>query len=165
MKKIVREVSVILSLVLFLSASSVFASASVKKEANSSSAPQFSLTTVSGKTVSLKDFKGKNVVLFFFTTWCLWCRKKFPALIKDQQQYKSDGVELVIIDVGESQAKVSSFIEKQGIPFDILLDRDTKVSEDYDVVGIPNFVLVSSEGNIVYSDNDMPNNYNKIFGK
>ncbi|HAJ57751.1 MAG TPA: thiol-disulfide oxidoreductase [Candidatus Omnitrophica bacterium] len=165
MKKILRKVFIVLLSFLFLSAPAVHAYSSVDKAAGLGQSPDFSLSTVSGKTVSLEDSRGKNVVLFFFTTWCPWCRKKFPELVKNQERYKNDGVELIIIDAGESRAKVLSFVQKQGIPFDILLDVDMKVSEDYDIVGIPAFVLISEDGRILYRDNDMPDNYKKIFGK
>ncbi|HQP92271.1 MAG TPA: TlpA family protein disulfide reductase, partial [Candidatus Omnitrophota bacterium] len=84
-------------------------------------APSFSLEGIDGSTVALSDMKGKNVMLFFFATWCPWCRKSIPDIIKNQPKLKKDNVEVLLIDAGESKAKVASFAEKQEIPFNILL--------------------------------------------
>ena len=128
-------------------------------------APDFALTSVSGKTVSLKDFKGKNVILFFFATWCPYCREKIPGLTQNYALYQSQWIDVVLIDAGESQQKVESFAKKQGLSFDILLDKDSKVSESYGVMGIPTFVLINKEGMIVDEDNELPGNYQDLLMK
>ena len=158
---------IILTAVLFLSVLSldnVFASASsgFKGGQEMPLASDFSLPTVAGSTVALKDFKGKGVILFFFTTWCPYCRHTLPVLAKNYQEYQNQGFELLVIDAGESKPKVSSFIAKESFPFDILLDGDTTVAEAYNVVGVPTFVLVSKQGRIVYSGNDMPAHYKEL---
>ncbi len=163
MNKIIGKTVIVL--LLFLFSINAFASASMPKEGVGTLASDFTLSSISDKTVSLNDFKGKNVILFFFTTWCPWCRKKFPDLEKNQEKYKKDGIELVVIDAGESRAKVASFASKIGTSFDILLDRDMNVADDYGVVGVPSFVLISDEGYVLYKDNDLPDDYNKIFSR
>ncbi|MEK7849645.1 MAG: TlpA disulfide reductase family protein [Candidatus Omnitrophota bacterium] len=125
----------------------------------------FTLDTVGGKTVSLKEAKGKGVILFFFTTWCLYCRQKFPSLSKDYETFRREGFELFAIDAGESQAKVSSFLSKVNPPFDVLLDKSTAVSEAYGIVGVPTFILISKSGVIVYEGNDLPRGYKDLLNK
>ncbi len=166
MKMMNKFFAVILSVAFFSSSSFCFATGLMDKSEQSASSKDFSLETVGGKTVTLSDFKGKSsVLLFFFATWCPWCRKKLPELIKNESKYKKEGIELLLIDAGETQSKVASFAEKQEVPFDILLDKDTKVAEDYDIVGVPTLVLISKAGNIVYSGNDIPDNYRKLLGE
>lgn len=162
MKKTMKRVTVYLFLSLFLFTSNVFAASTRGGKPESVVAPHFNLKTMKGQAVSLADLKGKNVIIFFFTTWCPWCRKKIPSLVKNEPRYKSEGIELLLVDVGESQAKVFSFASKNSIPFDILLDRDMKVSQDYDVVGVPTVVLISGDGRVVYNGNDLPSNYKEI---
>jgi len=143
---------------------SALALASAKEEkAQDDMAADFKLDTASGKTVHLKELRGKDLVLLFFATWCPYCQKKIKNMTKNQETYKKDGVEIILIDVGESARQVSSFASKEKVPFDILLDMDSKTAMEYDVRGVPTFVLVSKEGKILYFDNEMPSNYKKIF--
>ena len=165
MKKMMKCIAVVLSVLFLFSSSYCMASATLESASQNALAPAFSLKTMKGNTVALSDMKGKNVLLFFFATWCPWCRNKIPDLVKNEARYKKDNLEFLLIDAGESQAKVSSFAEKQDVPFDILLDQDMKVSQDYDVVGVPTFVLISKDGRIVYSGNEMPADYRKLIGE
>jgi peroxiredoxin len=156
--------------IVFLSTTDAWALASVSKGAApsssfSSAAPDFSLMTVANKNVSLKDFKGKNVMLFFFATWCPGCRDKFPDLIKNTPAFTEEGIELLVIDAGESAAKVAAFVQKKGVPFDILLDRDMKVAVDYDVVGVPTFIFIAKDGRVLFAGNDLPKDYARIYNR
>ena len=159
---------VVLSTVL-VSLPDIYASAIVpsagKRSDQEVTAPDFQLETIQGKTVSLKDYKGQGVMLFFFATWCPWCRKKINSFIKDYEQYKRENMAILVIDVGESQRKVESFATKEGVPFDILLDINMKTAEAYDVVGVPTFILVSGEGKIVFEGNEIPENYKSLLSK
>lgn len=128
-------------------------------------APSFKLKTVSGKKVSLSDSQGKGRVLFFFTTWCPYCIQKFPSLAKDYPSFQKDGIELLVIDSGESEAKVASFAKKMNTPFEILLDEDMSVAEDYGVVGVPTFYLVNAAGSIVFEGNELPSNYKILLSR
>lgn len=130
-----------------------------------SAAPEFTLKTAGDKTVSLKDLKGKGVMLFFFTTWCPYCRQKFPSLVAEYEDLRIQGIELVVVNAGESGAKISSFISKEKLPFDILLDSSMKTSEEYGVLGVPTFVLVSKSGEIIYQGNDLPRNYKELLSQ
>ena len=133
------------------------------KSESKMTAPDFSLSTVAGKTVVLKDLRGnKSAILFFFTTWCPYCLQKLPMLAREYENYQSEGIELLAIDVGESKAKVASFSNREHLPFDILLDEDMKVSGDFDVLGVPTVVLVSKDGVVLYEGNDLPHNYKEL---
>mgnify|MGYP001602487520 FL=1 len=150
-----RYLCAFILLLSFLSFDNVFADAAF----------DFTLDTVSGKTVSLKDAKGKGVILFFFTTWCPACRQKFPSLSKDHETFRREGIGLFVIDAGESQAKVSSFLSKVNPPFDVLLDTSTAVAEAYGVMGVPTFILISKSGVVVYEGNDLPGDYKELLNK
>ncbi len=165
-KSSLRYFCIFVLLLSFLSWESVLASASLTKEPKVSEASlDFTLDTARGNTVSLKEYKGKDIILFFFTTWCPYCRQKFPSLSKDYEKFRSEGIELFVIDAGESQAKVSSFLSSQKAPFDVLLDKSTAVSEAYGVMGVPTFVLISKGGSVVYEGNELPGNYKDLFNK
>lgn len=115
------------------------------------SALSFSLQDIKGQTVSL-DVALKNnkaVLLNFWATWCPPCREEIPELIRLQNEYGKSGFTVLGIDVGESPAKVSTFMNKMGMNYPVLLDRDQAVAARYRIVGIPTSYLVSSEGKII----------------
>jgi peroxiredoxin len=162
MKKRFGFLTVIVVTVLTFMAGNVVAASAIAKAAEKTAAPSFSLQGIQGKTVGLADFKGQGVLLFFFTTWCPYCREKFPMLKEKDQASAAEGFKLIVIDAGESRDKVASFAEKMGVSFDILLDQDTTVSSEYGVVGVPTFFLINKEGQIVFQGNELPNNYKTL---
>ncbi len=158
--------------VIFLFASSSFATAAVTKAPprpvplkSDEVAHAFSLETVEGRRVALEDYKGKKIILFFFTTWCPYCVAKFPVLARKKAQLEEEGIVLLLINVGESQPKVASFREKKKVAFDILLDESMSVAQNYRVIGVPTFFLVGTNGIVIYDGNDLPWNYREIFSK
>lgn len=127
-------------------------------------APDFTLSTLQGNSVSLKSQRGKDVVLVFFATWCPACRRTIGTISKDRDKLRGEGIQIFLIDAGETAAKVESFKRANEVPFDILLDTTMRVANDYDVVGIPAFFLVSKEGLVVYEGHELPRNYRDYFG-
>jgi len=125
----------------------------------------FNLATVEGGRAALEDYAGKKIILFFFTTWCPYCVAKFPVLEKEKAKFEEQGIVLLVINVGESQAKVASFREKRNIGFNILLDESMSTAQNYQVIGVPTFFLVGTNGVVIYDGNDLPWNYPEIFSK
>src|SRR3990170_1039148 len=95
------------------------------------SAPDFTLEDVSGKKMSLKDFKGKVVVLNFWATWCPPCKEEMPSFSKLESILGKDGLSVVAINDYESKKRAVSFAKKQGWKFAVLIDESGKVSESY----------------------------------
>lgn len=159
-----RFMFVLVLLVGIFFVGTVFGSAVLARSGTSDQEAQdFSLSSVKGQTVEFKGLDGQDTILFFFTTWCPYCRDKFPFLAQKLKTYQEQGVRLLAIDVGESQAKVASFLEGKEVLFDVLLDRNSAVARSFGVVGVPTFILIDKEGQVVYSDNDMPGDHQTYF--
>lgn len=163
----VRKIIFICALGIIFSINSVFASDIVAKPVSSSrgnlDAPAFKLKTLNGKEETLNDHKGKSVILFFFTTWCPHCRSVIPFLYDNIGKFKKEGIDLITVDVGESPAKIKSYLNSKKVDFDVLLDSNSSVSRLYSVVGVPTFVFISEDGKIVYFDNMLPEDYQRYF--
>lgn len=107
------------------------ASVSPDQPAVGAMAPDFSLTSNESKQVSLKDFRGKWVVLYFypkdFTSGCTLEARNFQ---KDLAKYEELGSVIlgVSVDTAESHKE---FCAKEGLSFKLLSDTDAKVSTDY----------------------------------
>lgn len=112
-------------------------------------APNFSLVDLNGNTHKLSDYKGQGVLLNFWGTWCKPCKKEMPAINEQYEQFKGEGVQVLGINIAESNFEVSSFTDKLGVKFPILLDKTKSVMRAYNVDPLPTTVLVNKEGKIV----------------
>ena len=107
-----------------------------------------------GKPWSLKDQRGKVVVLNFWATWCPPCRKEMPDLEKLYQQFKEQG--LVILAISDEDAgKVKPFVAGEKVTYPVLLDPGRKVNELFQVEGIPKTFVYDRNGKLVAQSIDM----------
>ncbi len=109
-------------------------------------APDFTLTTLDGGTLTLDQFRGKPVFLNFWTTWCPACREEMPyiqELLADQESY---GFVVLTVDLAESPATVRGFMEKESYTFPVGLDTSGQVGNMYNVTGLPTTYLIDSQG-------------------
>lgn len=123
----------------FLYADYVFAKAN-------SPASDFTLNDLSGKKITLSQFRGKVVILNFWSIWCGPCLAEMPSLNKLYLEFKDRG--LVVIAVAEDPAEkpVRSYIQEKGIEYTILMDKDKKVYFKYSLFGIPVTFLIDKKG-------------------
>ncbi len=119
-------------------------------------APDFKLTNLNEKEVSLKDYRGKFVLLNFMATWCHWCRKEMPHLQKLHDQFKNkDFIIMAVYSDREGAQTVKPFIKKSGYTFTEnsgtynsgLLDPTGRVTNMYRVTGTPTTYLIDKSGN------------------
>ena len=109
----------------------------------------FSLPTLEGELKSLNDYRGKLVFLNFWATWCPPCRDEMPSMEALYQRFKERGLEIIAVNIGESQSEVLAFMQEYGLSFPTLLDEDGKVAGDYGIMSIPTSFFIDQEGNVI----------------
>lgn len=111
-------------------------------------APDFTLDTLDGKTITLSELRGKVVVINLWATWCPPCRAEMPALENAYEQYKDSNVVVLGLNVTnqDSEKDIPPFVDEFGLTFPILLDRDGSVSVLYQLKGLPTTFFVNREG-------------------
>lgn len=114
-------------------------------------APDFSVKTLSGETLSYASFKGKPLVINFAASWCGPCELEAPVLAKMYEKYK-DRVEFFGIAIRDREEDQRAFAERHGLNFPIGLDPDGKVIYSYqkagkvNMSGIPTTFFVDKDG-------------------
>lgn len=116
-----------------------------------------------GGTVSLEDLKGKYVYIDVWATWCGPCLQEIPFLKEVEKDYANKNIQIVSmsIDVESAYNKWRDMIETKELGgLQILADKNWESSfvQEYGIYGIPRFILLDPEGNIVSADAPRPSN-------
>lgn len=109
-------------------------------------APDFTLTSTTGESVSLSDFHGETVVLNFWATWCGPCVSEIPDLASFQ--YNNPDITLIGVSVDEQMgpAGVRATANRLGADYLILLDPTGVASTPYSVSTLPTTVIIGPDG-------------------
>ncbi len=150
-----------------------------------SMATNFSGLDINGKPLQLTDFKGKYVLLDFWASWCVPCRKGNPHLLQLYSKYKKKGFEIIGVSDDDSNLPAwKKAVEKDGIGVwkHVLrglkrtpegeFDKSEDKSENYGIHTLPTKILIDPTGKIIGrygggGDNDeaLDNKLTEIFGK
>jgi thiol-disulfide isomerase/thioredoxin len=145
-------------------------------------APNFTLTTLSGKKVSLADYRGKAVQLNFWATWCAPCKIETPWLIELEKQYASQGFEILGVSfddldkddpklLAKDTAEVAKGVEQLKISYPVLLDGDSIAKAYGDTDVYPTSYFIDKNGTVVAasfgltSKSDLEDNIRKAIGE
>ncbi|MGK0365146.1 MAG: thiol-disulfide isomerase/thioredoxin [Saprospiraceae bacterium] len=114
-----------------------------------------------GGVTSLADLKGKYVYIDVWATWCGPCKREIPALKKVEKDFHNKNIAFVStsIDVATAHDKWSDMVKDKELGgIQLIADKDWKSQfvQDYGIQGIPRFILVDPEGNIVTADAPRP---------
>ena len=115
-----------------------------------SAAPDFTLEDIDNKKFSLKDYRGKVVLLNFWATWCPPCRREMPSLTRLHEHLKNKN--FVVLGLNQMEDEDQVFAYTGGLElspaFPILFDKDSSVSSAYKVVGLPTTYIIDKKGNL-----------------
>jgi peroxiredoxin len=114
-------------------------------------APDFSLPDIlQGKNYSLNQFKGKVVMVNFFTFFCMPCREEMPDLNKLYKEYQGKGFQVLGIGLSSDPTQLRFLVKQIGLDYPVLAGND-KVSKDYGNVEIvPTTFIIDKKGNIAH---------------
>jgi peroxiredoxin len=113
-------------------------------------AAAFQLPAAAGDPVSLAGLKGQVVLINFWASWCGPCRQEMPVLDQLYRRYKGAGFTLLGVNVEPKSVDALGFLKATPVSFPILFDTQSKVSNLYEVSGMPSTVIVDRKGNVRY---------------
>jgi len=116
----------------------------------SSLAPDFSLESLDGKTVRLSDLRGKAVLLNFWATWCGPCKIEMPWFVELQNQYASQGFQIIGVAMDEaSKEDIGKFAKDMGVNYPILIGKEAVGDQYGGVPALPETFVIGRDGKIV----------------
>lgn len=122
-----------------------FSSISVSKPA-----PDFTLQSLSGQNMRLSDLRGKAVLLNFWATWCAPCKIEMPWFVDLQNEYGSQGLQIVGVAMDDSSKEdIAKFAKDMGVNYPVLIGKEA-VGEEYGgVPALPESFFIGRDGKIV----------------
>ena len=112
-------------------------------------APDFMLLDINGGEKKLSDFKGKVVILDFWTTWCPPCKAEIPHFIELYNSYKDKGLEIIVVSLDwNAERIIGPFADENNINYILLVGND-RVTDSYGgIMSIPTTFVIDRNCNI-----------------
>ena len=127
------------------------------------SAPDFKVVTDSGKTVSVKDFGGKVLVLNFWASWCGPCVEEAPSMEAFSREMAKQGVVVLGVSIDRNEKMYKRFLKDYSISFETSRDPDWDINTRYGTFQFPETYVIDKEGKvrekIIASQNWMDPNF------
>jgi peroxiredoxin len=114
--------------------------------------PDFNEKDVTGKPLSIANYKGKVVLIDFWATWCGPCIAELPNVLKAYKEYHSKGFEIIGISLDKDEEALTSFTKKREMPWQQYFDGkfwENKLAVQYGIQSIPATFLLDKQGKIV----------------
>jgi len=115
-------------------------------------APSFTLPKITQDgSLALSDYRGKVVYLDFWASWCAPCRVSFPLLNDLYKQQRSQGFEIIAVNLDEDEADLKRFLKLYQVDFILVRDKLSETPEKYQVEAMPSSFIIDKKGIIRYT--------------
>ena len=108
-----------------------------------------SSNSTADSTFDLTDYKGKVVLLDFWASWCVPCRRSFPWMNGMQEKYGDDGLVIIGVNMDSDPADRNEFLQEYPAQFTIINDPDGELARAHDVIAMPSSYIFDRDGVLV----------------
>jgi len=112
-------------------------------------APEFTVRTLNGGTLSRSSLRGRITLMQFWTTWCPHCRSDQAAVDDVERMFSGQGLQVIAINVGEAEPTVRDYLRKHPRACQIALSESKDVPKSFGARGYPYYLLIDQDGRIV----------------
>lgn len=111
-------------------------------------APDFTLQAFDGRTVTLSELRGQVVIINFWASWCIPCREEAAYLERTWRKYEDQGVVFIGVDYVDTEKAALAYIEEFDITYINGPDIGTRISDAYNIKGVPETFFVARNGEL-----------------
>jgi thiol-disulfide isomerase/thioredoxin len=97
----------------------------------------------------LTEFRGKVVLLDFWASWCVPCRRSFPWMNGMQKKYGRDGLVIIGVNMDSEPAEAAAFLQDFPAQFKVINDPDGDLAREHDVIAMPSSYVFDRDGELV----------------
>jgi thiol-disulfide isomerase/thioredoxin len=134
--------------VAFAAAAATVAAEGELKPWKGKATPGLVRSDLAGKSVDLKELRGRVVVVNFWATWCEPCREEMPSLERLKAKFAAAPLEVLTVNYGEFPEKIAPFLAKEKIALPVLLDTQKEAAAAWKVGGLPMTFIVDAKGRV-----------------
>ena len=100
-------------------------------------------------SLSLDEYKGKVVLMDFWASWCVPCRRSFPWLNAMHAKYHDDGLVIIGVNLDKEDDSAAAFLKEFPADFQVVYDPNATLAEQFGVRGMPSSYVIGRDGEIV----------------
>jgi len=100
-------------------------------------------------TFDLQQYRGKVLLLDFWASWCVPCRRSFPWMNEMQDKYGGQGLVIVGVNMDADAAEARAFLEEFPVDFRIIEDAKGELAKEFDVIAMPSSYVIGRNGGVV----------------
>lgn len=108
--------------------------------------PTASTAPPADDALDIAEYHGKVVVLDFWASWCVPCRRSFPWLNTMHRKYAKDGLIIIGVNVDREPGDAAEFLQEYPAQFRINYDSDGVLAKEYDLQGMPSSFVIGRDG-------------------
>jgi thiol-disulfide isomerase/thioredoxin len=112
----------------------------------STGTPQFTVSDLQGRTVDSAALRGKVVLVDFWATWCVPCESEIPHLVEWQNQFATQGLQVVGLSMDDTAGPVKTYAEKHKISYPVAMADEKTIAAFGGVLGLPANILIGRDG-------------------
>lgn len=120
--------------------------------------PDFAVQTFDGNSISRATLAGRPLLLVFWNTWCVDCRRELPRINRLAERFGQRGLTVLAINTGfnDREGKARAYWKKSGFVFPAGFDHTFEIGKAFRVPGVPTIFLVDPRGVVRYKQTRLP---------
>jgi len=111
-------------------------------------APDFTLTSFDGRTLTLSELRGQVVIINFWASWCPPCREEAAYLEQTWRKYKDKGVIFIGVDWVDTEKEALAYMDEFDLTYFNGPDIGTRIAQAYNIQGVPETFYVAKNGEL-----------------
>ena len=139
----------IVILIIAITTAALAVTRGLKRYSEPLTAPDFNLLDLDGVYHRITDYRGSVVIVNFWAVWCRPCVKEMPSLQNASDILRVHNVQTIAVNVGDTADQIRTFLKRQPLTIQILLDQQSKVSASWKVMAMPTTYILDPTGKIV----------------